>query len=171
MRGEGRIRVFLLSGYRPLRTALREMLGDEGMDVVGEAESAAEALPLLLDLAPDVAVLDEHLPDGEGHTLCRQLHESGTRTRCVILTSWLPQPARTPSAGGPVFLLRSIADNGVPQAIRAAAGPEARPAARVQTRPRAAPPPSPSPPDRSPNTLCTRPLPQSRQVQSFSSGR
>ena len=38
--------------------------------------------------APDVAILDGHLPDGSGIDVCRELHNSGVPTRSLIVTSY-----------------------------------------------------------------------------------
>ena len=46
---------------------------DSGIDVVGEAGSAHEGRRRILELRPDVAVLDARLPDGSGIDVCRDI--------------------------------------------------------------------------------------------------
>ncbi|GAB2738067.1 response regulator transcription factor [Sinomonas soli] len=121
MGADQRTRVLLVSAYRPLLSALRELLEDEGVDVVGESGTVTEGARLARRCAPQVMVLDEHLPDGDAEAMCRQLSESGTPTRCVILTSLAARRGRGRPPGDPIFVVRKIADSGLPQAVRAAA--------------------------------------------------
>ena len=120
MGADQKTRVLLVSAYRPLLSALREMLEEEGVDVVGEGGTVSEGAQLARRCAPQVVVLDEHLPDGDAEAMCRRLSEAGTPTRCVILTSLAAGRRRRPP-GDPIFVVRRIADSGLPQAVRAAA--------------------------------------------------
>jgi DNA-binding NarL/FixJ family response regulator len=58
-------RVVLVDDHVLFRAGVRGELGD-AVDVVGEAGSVAEAVPLVLELDPDVVLLDVHLGDGGG---------------------------------------------------------------------------------------------------------
>jgi two-component system, NarL family, response regulator DevR len=61
------IRVFLLDDHELVREGIRSLLeGDEEIDVVGEAGTAAEALARIPLAKPDVAILDVRLEDGNG---------------------------------------------------------------------------------------------------------
>ena len=61
------IRVLLVDDHRILRDALRLALArEEGIEVVAEAGTAAEALDSAAALRPDVVVLDIRLPDLSG---------------------------------------------------------------------------------------------------------
>jgi two-component system, NarL family, response regulator DevR len=82
------IRVFLLEDYEAVRRGIAELLEDEeDLQVVGEASTAGEALSKAPMVAPDVAVLDVRLPDGDGVTVCRELRSRLPRMRCLLLTS------------------------------------------------------------------------------------
>lgn len=120
-RAAEKTRVLILSGYRPLHSALREVLEGEGIDVVGESSTMSEGVRLARTVAPEVMILDERLPDGDAQAVCRQLSESGTPTRCIVLTSWASCRTRRPSPGNPIFLLRQIAGTDLPRAVRTAA--------------------------------------------------
>jgi DNA-binding NarL/FixJ family response regulator len=61
-------RVVLVEDHRIFRAGLRSEL-DPSLEVVGEAASVAEAIPLIRDLDPDVVLLDVHLPDGTGQAV------------------------------------------------------------------------------------------------------
>src|SRR5829696_7239534 len=81
-------RVFLLDDHAAVRRGVAQVLGTEpDLEVVGEASTAAEALACVPALAPDVAVLDVRLPDGDGVTVCRELRSRAPRVHCMLLTS------------------------------------------------------------------------------------
>ena len=61
-------RLVLVEDHRIFRTGVRSEL-DPSIEVVGEAESVSEAIPLIRDLDPDVVLLDVHLPDGTGQAV------------------------------------------------------------------------------------------------------
>ncbi|HEX4527251.1 MAG TPA: response regulator transcription factor, partial [Gaiellaceae bacterium] len=50
------------------RAGVRGELGT-GVEIVGEAGSVAEAVPLIRELDPEVVLLDVHLPDGGGEAV------------------------------------------------------------------------------------------------------
>ena len=61
-------RIVLVEDHRIFRSGLRSEL-DTSLEVVGEAASVGEAIPLIRDLDPDVVLLDVHLPDGTGQAV------------------------------------------------------------------------------------------------------
>jgi DNA-binding NarL/FixJ family response regulator len=63
-----RRRIVLVEDHRIFRSGLRSEL-DPSLDVVGEAATVAEAIPLIRDRDPDVVLLDVHLPDGTGQAV------------------------------------------------------------------------------------------------------
>lgn len=136
MRTDEEVRVLIVSAYRLLREALRGVLENEGIIVVGDASTARQGLVLARSLSPHVAVLDEQLPDGDAHMLNAQLRASASPTRCIILTSWHRPPTTPPSPGDPILLVRQIAGHGLPAAIRSAAR-ENRPALNSRPHPSA----------------------------------
>ncbi len=58
-------RVVLVDDHALFRSGVRGELGQK-VEIVGEAESVVEAVPLIKELDPDVVLLDVHLPDGGG---------------------------------------------------------------------------------------------------------
>jgi DNA-binding NarL/FixJ family response regulator len=58
-------RVVLVDDHALFRAGVRGELNGV-VDIVGEAGSVAEAVPLILELDPEVVLLDVHLPDGGG---------------------------------------------------------------------------------------------------------
>ena len=62
------MRVVIVDDHALFRTGVKAGLGD-AVDVVGEAGSVAEAIPLIVETDPDVVLLDVHLPDGGGQAV------------------------------------------------------------------------------------------------------
>ncbi len=58
-------RVVLVDDHALFRAGVRGELGD-AVDIVGEAGSVADAVPLIRELDPEVVLLDVHLEDGGG---------------------------------------------------------------------------------------------------------
>jgi DNA-binding NarL/FixJ family response regulator len=61
-------RVVLVDDHGLFLAGVRAELGN-AVDVVGEAQTVAEAVPLIKELDPDVVLLDVHLPDGSGDAI------------------------------------------------------------------------------------------------------
>jgi len=59
----------------------------EGFECVGEAYSAAAAREAIALLAPDLLLLDVHLPDEDGLSLLRSLQAAGTEVDCIVITA------------------------------------------------------------------------------------
>jgi DNA-binding NarL/FixJ family response regulator len=63
-----RWRVVLVDDHGLFLAGVRSELGDS-VEVVGEAGTVADAVPLIKQLDPDVVLLDVHLPDGKGDAI------------------------------------------------------------------------------------------------------
>ncbi|MBV2208216.1 MAG: response regulator [Thermomonas sp.] len=96
------IKVFIVDDHALVRTGFRMILGAEGdIEVVGEADSAEVALPLIRKLVPDVVLCDLHLPGLSGLELTERIVRGDHNTR-VIAVSVLedgPMPRRLLEAG------------------------------------------------------------------------
>lgn len=78
-------RVVLVDDHEIFRAGLRAGL-DEGVEVVGEAGTVEEAIPLIRRLDPDVVLLDVHLPDGGGHAVIGPVHAERPAVRFLALS-------------------------------------------------------------------------------------
>ncbi|MDI6871067.1 MAG: response regulator transcription factor [Bacillota bacterium] len=88
---ESPIRVLIVEDQTLLREALRRLLESEnGVQVVGEAGTVAEALKLAADRARefDVVLMDIRLPDGSGLDAAEALTQRYPGIRVLILTSY-----------------------------------------------------------------------------------
>jgi len=61
-------RVVLVDDHGLFLAGVRSQLGDS-IEVVGEAGTVADAVPLIKQLDPHVVLLDVHLPDGKGDAI------------------------------------------------------------------------------------------------------
>lgn len=115
------IRVFLLDDHDVVRAGLRELLEATGeFTVVGEAACAAEAIEAIPALAPQVAVLDVRLPDGNGVEVCREVRSRAPEVGCLMLTSFADDDALFDSimAGASGYVLKQIRSAELVDAIR-----------------------------------------------------
>lgn len=113
--------VFLLDDHEVVRRGLRELLETEpDLEVVGEAATAEEALARIPPAAPDVAILDVRLPDGDGVEVCRELRSLVPELRCLMLTSFADDEALFSAimAGASGYVLKQIRGSELVQAVR-----------------------------------------------------
>lgn len=118
-----KISVLLADDHAILRSGLRALLAlERDMEVVGEASNGVEAVELAQSLSPDVVVMDISMPEMDGLSAARRLHDLGYKGHIVILTvhaeeAYLFQTLRVGASG---YVLKSSADGELMDAIRAA---------------------------------------------------
>ena len=80
------------------------------MEVVGEAGTAEEAYGRIPATAPDVAVLDVRLPDGDGIEVCREIRSRNPAIACIMLTSFADDEAVYAAimAGAAGYVLKQV---------------------------------------------------------------
>lgn len=121
-------RIFIVDDHELVRTGLRSVLECESdFEVVGEAGTAAEAVPAICQHRPEVVLLDIRLPDRSGLEVCQEIRSRCPDTRVVILTSVATGEALEQStvAGASRFLLKENSNADLVKAVRAVAGGEA----------------------------------------------
>ncbi|MET9572626.1 response regulator [Streptomyces virginiae] len=84
------LRIVLCDDERMVRTALRVILEAEAdLEVVGEAATGAEAVPLVRSLAPDVVLMDVRMPEIDGIRATEQiLATMAEPPRIVVVTTF-----------------------------------------------------------------------------------
>ena len=117
------IRIYLLDDHELVRRGLKDLLSaEDDLEVVGESGSAVRAVGEILELAPDVAVLDGRLPDGSGIEVCRDVRAADPGIRALILTSYDDDEALFAAimAGADGYVLKQIAGTDLVDGIRGA---------------------------------------------------
>jgi DNA-binding NarL/FixJ family response regulator len=85
-KGLEELRVLLVDDHDLFRTGLRNLLEEQGVNVVGEAENGETAIRLAADLAPDVVIMDLNMPGAGGVETTRRLSSLAPLSRVVVLT-------------------------------------------------------------------------------------
>ena len=119
-----RIAVLLVDDHEVVRVGLRSLLARErGIEVVGEAGSAAEAVAQASRLRPDVVVMDVRLPDRSGVEACREIRAETPEAQVIMLTSYADEEAVFASimAGASGYLLKQIRGQELVRAIETVA--------------------------------------------------
>jgi DNA-binding NarL/FixJ family response regulator len=80
------VRVLLVDDHDLFRTGLRNLLEERGIQIAGEAGEGADAVRLVRELAPEVVVMDLHMPGMTGIEAIRQIHGFAPLTRVLVLT-------------------------------------------------------------------------------------
>jgi two-component system response regulator DevR len=121
MEGVDPIRVFLLDDHEVVREGVRTLLdGTDGIEVVGEAATVAEAVARVPPCRPDVAILDVQLPDGSGVEVCRTIRSDHPEVRALMLTSFADDEALFEAilAGASGYLLKQVRGTDIVEAVR-----------------------------------------------------
>jgi AmiR/NasT family two-component response regulator len=116
-------RVVIAEDEAIIRLDLKELLVEEGYDVVGETGRGDEAIELVRDLHPDLVILDIKMPGLDGLSAAR--HVAGERMAAVlILTAFsqreLVEQAR--DAGALAYLVKPFQKSDLIPAIEIALG-------------------------------------------------
>src|SRR5262249_8915290 len=80
------LRVLIVDDHDLFRTGLRNLLEEQGVQVVGEAASGNEAGQVVREVAPDEVVMDLNMPGMGGAEATRHISSAAPLTRVVMLT-------------------------------------------------------------------------------------
>ncbi len=122
------ISVFLVDDHPVVRQGLRTFLEtQDGIDVVGEAGSAEEALPVIEETLPDVVLMDLVLGGMDGIEATRRVRETSPSAKVIVLTSFVDDEKVFPAikAGAAGYLLKDVEPSELAAGIRAVHAGEA----------------------------------------------
>ena len=122
MRSGKPIRIVCVDDHPIVREGLASIIAlQPDMELIGSAESGAEALQLSRRSLPDVALVDLRLREMSGHELTRQLLSQSSNIRVVILTSFEGDAdiERALAAGARGYVVKGTARDELLAAIRA----------------------------------------------------
>jgi len=84
-----KIGVIIVDDHPLFREGVRNVINAEpDLQVIGESTSGEEALPVLKELRPDVALVDVNLPGINGIQVTRQIETERLQTAVVLLTAY-----------------------------------------------------------------------------------
>jgi DNA-binding NarL/FixJ family response regulator len=121
------LRVLLVDDHDLFRTGLRNLLEEQGLEIVGEAATGSEAIFQVRELTPDVVVMDLNMPSMGGVEATRHISEVSPLTRVVMLTISDEDRDVTDAilAGACGYLLKDASIHDLVAGIQAAARGEA----------------------------------------------
>ena len=115
------IRVLIADDHFVVRQGLATLLvARNGMQVVGEAATGAEAVELALRLRPDVILMDMIMPELEGAAAIVRIKAQNPAARILVLTSFgeREKVAAALQAGAAGYLLKDSSPDDLFAAIR-----------------------------------------------------
>ena len=121
------VRILLVDDHAVLRAGLRLLLErEEGLEPVGEAGTAEDAIRSLPRLQPDVVVIDIEMPGMGGIEGATRILERSPASRILVLSmhDQARDVRRAFDAGAHGYLLKSAADEDLVRAVRAVAAGE-----------------------------------------------
>ncbi len=123
-----RLRILVVDDHEVVRLGLRLLLQNRPeFELVGEAETGAQAIALVERLRPDLVILDVRLPDRDGLGVCREITQRFPGTRVLILTAYPDEEfiVRAIEAGASGYVLKRAGSRELIQALEALARGEA----------------------------------------------
>ncbi|WP_449359771.1 response regulator, partial [Alishewanella longhuensis] len=79
--------IMLVDDHPLLRKGLKQLLAlEDDLEVIAEASSGAEAIPMAVELDPDLIILDLNMQGMDGIATLKSMRDEGVTSRIVMLT-------------------------------------------------------------------------------------
>ena len=86
------VKIALVDDHQIVRDGIKSLLeGQKGVEVVAEAENAQEFFSKLIDIVPDIAIVDISLPGMSGIDLTKQLSDTHPNIKVIMLSMYTTQ--------------------------------------------------------------------------------
>ncbi|MEJ2209793.1 MAG: response regulator transcription factor [Anaerolineae bacterium] len=115
------LKLLIVDDHAIFREGLRALLDmEDDFVVVGEASRGDEAVAMVASDAPDVVLLDLHLPDGSGSDFCREILKASPDTRVLILSAYDDDQEISAAliAGASGYVLKTVGGERLAENIR-----------------------------------------------------
>jgi DNA-binding NarL/FixJ family response regulator len=117
-----KIKIIIADDHAVVREGTRELLQNAGdLDVIGEAGDGEDAVRLVKELKPDVAIMDVAMPRLNGIEATRQIKAISPSTAVLVLTAYEYDQyvIALLEAGAAGYLLKDVPAQKVIEAVRA----------------------------------------------------
>lgn len=122
------LRVLLVDDHQVVRMGLRFVLEDvPGVELIGEAGNADEAIAQCRLLQPDVVIMDIKMPDKNGIVACREIMAQWPQMKVIMLTSFVDDHLilEAIEAGAVGYVLKGVSTDELLRALDAVRDGEA----------------------------------------------
>jgi DNA-binding NarL/FixJ family response regulator len=79
-------RILIVDDHFAVRTTIRSLLDWHSFQVCGDAKDGQEAIEKVIELKPDIVLLDINMPVMDGVTAAREIRRISPATKIVFLT-------------------------------------------------------------------------------------
>lgn len=117
------IRIFLVDDHPMVIAGLTSLLGQlEGMQVIGAASNAFDAVAFLKKDSPDIVLLDINLPDINGIDLCKKIKKDYPAIKILGISTFSERSyiSRMIANGASGYLIKSASAQEIAEAIQTA---------------------------------------------------
>jgi DNA-binding NarL/FixJ family response regulator len=118
------VKVVLVDDHRLFRSGVRAEIGAL-VDVVGEASTVAEAVDAIHRLAPQVVLLDVHMPDGGGVAVLQGVGATAARFLALSVSDAAEDVIAIIRAGARGYVTKSVSAEELAAAVRRVADGDA----------------------------------------------
>jgi DNA-binding NarL/FixJ family response regulator len=119
--GQATLKVLIADDHPLILQGLRRTLeACEDIDVVGEAHTGAEVLPLVERRRPDVVLLDMRMPEMDGIECAGELKRAWPEVRSILLSASEERSSveAAEAAGASAYLVKSVTAIDIPAVVR-----------------------------------------------------
>lgn len=120
---ENRLKVLIADDHPLILAGLRRALADhDDIEVVGEAQSGSEVIPLVERRRPDVVLMDLRMPGDPVIDCIRRIAEDRPETKTVVLSACDDRPSINAAlnAGASAYVVKSVKAIDVASVVRQA---------------------------------------------------
>ena len=102
------LRAVVVDDEQPAREEVCFLLGEAGVEVVGQAADGLEALQVIETEDPDLVMLDVQMPGITGFEVARRLVDAGTRSQLVFVTAFDQHAVKAFEINAVDYLLKPV---------------------------------------------------------------